>query len=232
MFHPAGCNRKMKMDLIEIPQTHSILISFDWDNTLFPLKVMQDIAARRSSTPDANELAWLDALSQRVYTVLYWYVSTYSARNIVIVTASKPGWVAKTLAKLKGVGWWSAISDLIFSSEHPIAVIHPQSAELPFTSGISVIDYKQRVFRQLLDAFCPQTFVSIGDSSVEFRASKQAADNSATFCFCSRLKLAKHPSMTQMVRQIDFMITKCGGWMPESVDIVFQSPTAPVKKEI
>lgn len=194
------------------------LIALDWDDTLFPsTSVVKEIASRSNSTLDGNEVAWLVALSDRVHIMLKCYVNTYSSRNIAIVTASKPGWVVRTLANLKSIGSWSAIFDLIFHPTHPIAVIHPQSTELPFRSRMAVVGYKQRVFMQLIEKICPPMLVSAGDSTTEFNASMQAVDASSTFCVCSRVKFVKHPSMAQMVKQIDFMIAKCGDWRPESV---------------
>merc|ERR1712087_781117 len=190
------------------------------DDTLFPTTKLKDIASRRESTPDANEMAWLDALSQRVYSMLWWYIATYSARNVVIVTAAKEGWVVTTLEQMKSIGSWAAIYDLIYNGKNPITVMHPMESELPFRSKKSCVRFKQRAFRQLRKEICPATFVAIGDSNAEFLASKGAADEPPP-CFCSRLKLAKHPSMPQMVQQIEFVMSKCGKWMPESVDVTF-----------
>jgi len=183
------------------------LIVLDWDNTLFPTKAIQLIRARpgeaKWTKKDAAELC---ALSAWVYRVLRAYIAAYSAQNIRIVTAARRGWVESSLKSVSRIGRWSEVAQLISSSS--IEIVCPDSAILPFKKNAEVLNYKLNAFVSAVSASRPSMLLSVGDSDVEFQASRKCAEGIAGMCV-GRVKLQSRPSFQCMTRQCQFVLNLC-----------------------
>eukprot|EP01083_Nonionella_stella_P063449 164867_1 len=206
----SDCERKLK------DTSHSALVIFDWDNTLFPTFELQN--------PDLNKFRVtsekLGALSQAIYEVISVYIAAYKARNIRIVSASAKGWIRSSLLRVYNIGCFKEIYNLIFV-KHQIQLIHPKSIYLPFTAPRQVSVWKYRVFQVLLrdryekkriyEMNTHHTLISIGDSIYEFEASKQAA-MAFNNVFVHRLKLIEQPSLKEMMDQMRALLEPVNGF--------------------
>eukprot|EP01083_Nonionella_stella_P040418 109698_1 len=203
------------------------LIVFDWDDTLFPTKKV----CQMNKLPEFDDRRIqyeqeLNELSHLIYKVLSEYIHRYKAGNIRIVSSSEKGWIQKSLIMLAHIGCFESIYHLIM--DHHIPLIHPLRSCLPWTTRKKVLIWKAKVFRSLLnDCYsCDMSssdhtlnsFVCIGDSVYEFKASKLAAkafDN----LFVHRIKFMKSPSMNDMMDQMNLLLKFCemfDEWMQTS----------------
>jgi len=208
--------------MVSAKRIASTLIVFDWDNTLFPTTRVLELTRTRKvlSKQDVDELG---SLSQWVYSVLYAYISQYSAQNIRIVTAADRGWFEKSLQCLSGIGWWSAIRNLLFDPALNIKITFPRREMLPFKpNSKDVFYYKLGAFQNLCLACRPSLLISIGDSRAEYAASKECVKSVGRHSLhisLGRIKLKAYPSIRCMIQQSQFVLDLCGRMEPKDYDL-------------
>eukprot|EP01083_Nonionella_stella_P018750 52147_1 len=156
----------------------------------------------------------LCSLSDLVYQVLSSYIERYGANNIHIVTASEPGWIQSSLFMVANIGSFKKIYNLIFI-ENKIGITHPFPSQLPLTTRQHLLEFKYRVFCELLKVRnlsrnTVNTFISIGDGAYEFEAAKLAAATCPTRLYVDRIKLIPNPSLQDMKDEMGLLMTFCG----------------------
>ena len=198
---------------------------FDWDDTLFPKTELSNLNNKQITLQNVEQLS---NLSKYIYNTLNAYISKYSTSNIIIVSASTNGWIKYSLSYLYQIGEFSKIYNLLFGlneGQTEIKMYHPQQ---PLSSK-QVYSWKYNIFKKIYkeyynpDAATINTFVSIGDSSYEFEAAQKAkqsiiTDKKNSNLFVHRIKLTRHPSINDMINQLNLLKSLCGVY--ESISMV------------
>lgn len=180
------------------------LILFDWDDTLLPSSWL---AARKlglaSRCPNPEEQAYLDAISDRVCSLL---LAAVRYGRVIVVTNAEAGWV-----EMSGSRFLPRVLDTLRTWH--VSIVSARSAfqatkrRLPF-------QWKSKAFQHLLGLAYPIknnglrcNVVSFGDSNSERLAliesvTRQAAERPGQSSFYKSFKLCEHPTPVLLQRQL------------------------------
>ena len=122
------------------------------------------------------------------------YICKYSYKNIFIVSASNTNWIKKSLKIVSKIGYYQLIYNILFNPLQKIQIFNPSTFELPFkqlpNGKNQALYWKFNTFYNLLlnvksnyNKNISQnnnilfTFVSIGDSEYEYKASEMLRES-------------------------------------------------------
>ncbi len=221
-------------------KNENTIIVFDYDDTLFPTHKLKEILSRKdtkNSTTNNNnyndiflskmsekEMDEFALLSLNTFNLLLVYISKYSMKNILIVTASKRGWIENSLKLVYKIGYFANIYHLLFPHDRTMAIemIDPPKASLPLrqleNGQHEAFIWKYNVFKTIFEVKLMNnsinTFVFIGDSEFEFEAAGQLRDEltnaNIKHIFIDRVKMMREPSLKQLMDEQTFISRLCG----------------------
>lgn len=227
----------------------NIFIALDWDDTLFPRAKLDEILARKPGkelwSTKAEELQSkmtmietldLMRLSEKTWDLLSSCISTYSKRNVCIVTASEPGWIKEALSIVEDIGYYSAIHDLLFNENKKDIKDRISIHHLPQKFYESLKKEKhnqlehpclrwkcetfQRIFNQkaiILKNLSRNRFLIVGDSLFDYVAAKRLnkyiiekiGTKKSEYVSINRIKLIHEPTIRDLIGEQDILKRFC-----------------------
>ena len=162
------------------------------------------------------------------------YISKYSYKNIFIVSASNINWIKKSKKIVSKIGCYQLIYNLLFNTLQKIQIFNPSTMVLPFqqlpNGENQALHWKFNTFYNLLENVKLSynnlnmsknilfTFVSIGDSEYEYKASEMLRESLVNKqintdhldSFIHRIKLMYHPSINDLCVEQSQLSKICG----------------------
>ena len=188
------------------------LVIFDWDDTVFPTTAL-------FKNRDKVNIRQLTEFGKSAHDLICRYIDTFSAENVYIVTNGSSKWLKQSLgiiiererASSKTDLYWSRIKEILSTTLRGQVISTSLYGE---TYPNQPVLWKTLVFNQIavkhFDGSVQRecTIISIGDSSVEFKASLETKEYLQSDCEHQmvnliRVSLAKKPSRALMMNQFD-----------------------------
>ena len=155
----------------------SLLILLDWDDTLFPTTMINEILHSRDKNDLAlvrdDQITYLQRLGKLTLVLLTQLINKYGANSIHIVTNSLNGWITESLAYASCITPIYKQIELLLITNN----ITMQSAQSLYAKKIknsTPTQWKQYCFDKIIDINKYHHILSIGDQWTDHYAVKQS----------------------------------------------------------